>query len=292
MRIGGLSLADMSERELAILRRRRVGFVFQDFSLLPALTAEQNVSLPLRLDGRRVKKAVVRDALGRVGLGDRLRHRPAQLSGGQQQRVAIARALVSQPDVLFADEPTGALDLRSREEVLALLRESVDELEPDARDGDARPDGRCLGRPGRLPGRRPARRRAPVPDRRRGRAADDRAGRLMLRLALSTVRVRWPALLGAFVALLVGVALAAVTASLMSGALSASSAGRFSNVDAVVSANGAVSLGADAGTVDPHPRPPMADDGGRPRAAPSPACAKPWPTSLSSRPRGTRAAAS
>jgi putative ABC transport system ATP-binding protein len=116
----------MNERQLAILRRRRVGFVFQDFSLLPALTAEQNVSLPLRLDGRRIKRDVVRDALDRVGLGDRLRHRPAQLSGGQQQRVAIARALVSQPEVLFADEPTGALDLRSRGEVLELLRRSVD----------------------------------------------------------------------------------------------------------------------------------------------------------------------
>ena len=126
VRIGGLSLGDMNERELAILRRRRVGFVFQDFSLLPALTAEQNVALPLRLDGRRVKRDVVRDALDRVGLGDRLRHRPAQLSGGQQQRVAIARALVSQPEVLFADEPTGALDLRSRGEVLELLRLSVD----------------------------------------------------------------------------------------------------------------------------------------------------------------------
>src|SRR3954464_7492229 len=126
VRIGGLPLEKMNERELAILRRRRVGFVFQDFSLLPALTAEQNVSLPLRLDGRRVKKDVVRDALARVGLGDRLRHRPAQLSGGQQQRVAIARALVSQPEVLFADEPTGALDLRSRGEVLELLRRSVD----------------------------------------------------------------------------------------------------------------------------------------------------------------------
>src|SRR3954451_20025707 len=126
VRIGGLSLADMNERELAILRRRRVGFVFQDFSLLPTLTAEQNVSLPLRLDGRRVKKDVVRDALHRVGLADRLRHRPAQLSGGQQQRVAIARALVSRPEVLFADEPTGALDLRSRGEVLELLRLSVD----------------------------------------------------------------------------------------------------------------------------------------------------------------------
>ncbi len=126
VRIGGLPLGDMNERELAMLRRRRVGFVFQDFSLLPALTAEQNVSLPLRLDGRRVKRDVVRDALDRVGLGDRLRHRPAQLSGGQQQRVAIARALVSQPEVLFADEPTGALDLRSRGEVLELLRRSVD----------------------------------------------------------------------------------------------------------------------------------------------------------------------
>ena len=126
VRIGGLALGDMNERELAILRRRRVGFVFQDFSLLPALTAEQNVALPLRLDGRRVKGDVVRDALDRVGLGDRLRHRPAQLSGGQQQRVAIARALVSQPEVLFADEPTGALDLRSRGEVLELLRRSVD----------------------------------------------------------------------------------------------------------------------------------------------------------------------
>src|SRR3954466_6988201 len=126
VRIGRVSLGDMSERELAILRRRRVGFVFQDFSLLPALNAEQNVSLPLRLDGRRVKKDVVRDALHRVGLGDRLRPRPAQLSGGQQQRVAIARALVSRPEVLFADEPTGALDLRSRGEVLALLRRSVD----------------------------------------------------------------------------------------------------------------------------------------------------------------------
>jgi putative ABC transport system ATP-binding protein len=126
VRIGELSLADLNERQLAILRRRRVGFVFQDFSLMPALTAEQNVALPLRLDGRRVKRSVVRDALGRVGLGDRVRHRPAQLSGGQQQRVAIARALVSEPEVLFADEPTGALDLHSRGEVLALLRESVD----------------------------------------------------------------------------------------------------------------------------------------------------------------------
>jgi putative ABC transport system ATP-binding protein len=121
VRIGGLPLGKMNERELAILRRRRVGFVFQDFSLLPALTAEQNVSLPIRLDGRRVKKAVVRDALDRVGLGDRLRHRPAQLSGGQQQRVAIARALVSEPDVLFADEPTGALDSLTGEHVMELL---------------------------------------------------------------------------------------------------------------------------------------------------------------------------
>ena len=92
------------------LRRERIGFVFQSFNLLGALTAEQNVALPARLAGKRLPRSVVRDVLERVGLGERARHRPAQLSGGQQQRVAIARALVGEPDVIFADEPTGALD--------------------------------------------------------------------------------------------------------------------------------------------------------------------------------------
>jgi putative ABC transport system ATP-binding protein len=125
--LGAHELADMSEKALARLRRERIGFVFQSFNLLGALTAEQNVSLPARLAGKRLPRGVVREALERVGLGDRARHRPAQLSGGQQQRVAIARALVGQPDVIFADEPTGALDTRSGRAVLSLLRHTIDE---------------------------------------------------------------------------------------------------------------------------------------------------------------------
>ena len=117
----------MGEKALARLRREHIGFVFQSFNLLGALTAEQNVALPARLAGRRLPRSVVRGALERVGLAERARHRPAQLSGGQQQRVAIARALVGQPDVMFADEPTGALDSRSGRSVLALLRDTVDE---------------------------------------------------------------------------------------------------------------------------------------------------------------------
>ena len=120
-RAGGLS-----ERRLTILRRERVGFVFQAFNLMPSLTVAQNIGLPLRLDGRRPRRSQVREAAARVGLGDRLRHRPSQLSGGQQQRVAIARALVTRPEVVFADEPTGALDTRTGRAVLALLREAVD----------------------------------------------------------------------------------------------------------------------------------------------------------------------
>ena len=104
----------------------RVGFVFQAFNLLPSLTAEQNVSLPLRLAGRRVPKARIREVLQQVGLGERARHRPTELSGGQQQRVALARALVTRPEVLFGDEPTGALDSRAGREVLTLLRSMVD----------------------------------------------------------------------------------------------------------------------------------------------------------------------
>ncbi|WP_327412287.1 ABC transporter ATP-binding protein [Streptomyces sp. NBC_01233] len=124
--IGGTELGGLSETRLTLLRRDRIGFVFQAFNLLPALTAEQNVALPLRLAGRRPAKAEVREVLARVGLGERARHRPAQLSGGQQQRVALARALITRPDVLFGDEPTGALDSRTGREVLTLLRAMVD----------------------------------------------------------------------------------------------------------------------------------------------------------------------
>jgi putative ABC transport system ATP-binding protein len=123
--LGDTDLAGLSERRLTILRRKRIGFVFQAFNLLPSLTVAQNIGLPLRLDGRR-RRSNVREVAGRVGLENRLRHRPSQLSGGQQQRVAIARALVTRPEVVFADEPTGALDTRTGRDVLALLREVVD----------------------------------------------------------------------------------------------------------------------------------------------------------------------
>jgi putative ABC transport system ATP-binding protein len=124
--LGDTDLARLSERKLTILRRERIGFIFQAFNLLPSLTVTQNIGLPLRLDGRRPRRADVRAVAARVGLEERLRHRPSQLSGGQQQRVAIARALVTRPEVVFADEPTGALDTRTGRGVLALLREVVD----------------------------------------------------------------------------------------------------------------------------------------------------------------------
>ncbi|WP_435847736.1 ABC transporter ATP-binding protein [Streptomyces fumanus] len=121
--LGRTDIATATEQELTLLRRRRIGFVFQNFNLISALTAEQNVALPLRLAHAGPHTARVREALAAVGLADRFGHRPRELSGGQQQRVAIARALVTRPDVLFADEPTGALDSRSAAGVLALLRE-------------------------------------------------------------------------------------------------------------------------------------------------------------------------
>ncbi|MFD3723830.1 ABC transporter ATP-binding protein [Streptomyces sp. NPDC058671] len=124
--VGGTALEGLSERRLTLLRRDRIGFVFQSFNLLPSLTAAQNVALPLRLAGRRPSRTEVREALARVGLAGRERHRPGELSGGQQQRVALARALITSPAVLFGDEPTGALDSTTSREVLDMLRELVD----------------------------------------------------------------------------------------------------------------------------------------------------------------------
>ncbi len=124
--LGDTTLGKLSERRLTILRRERIGFIFQAFNLMPSLTVTQNIGLPLRLDGRRARRSEVREVATRVGLDKRLGHRPAQLSGGQQQRVAIARALVTGPEVVFADEPTGALDRETGRGVLALLREVVD----------------------------------------------------------------------------------------------------------------------------------------------------------------------
>ncbi len=123
--LDGQELTGLSERKLTELRRERIGFVFQAFNLLPALTVLENVTLPLRLAGRRPKRAAVLDVLARVGLADKVNRRPGELSGGQQQRVAIARALITRPAVVFGDEPTGALDTGTSREVLGLLRETV-----------------------------------------------------------------------------------------------------------------------------------------------------------------------
>ncbi|WP_049578443.1 ABC transporter ATP-binding protein [Streptomyces sp. SBT349] len=124
--IGDTELGGMNETELTRLRRRRVGFVFQSFNLVPSLTVRHNVALPLRLAGERTGKRRLAEILERVGLAGRADARPAELSGGQQQRVAIARALITRPDVVFGDEPTGALDTVTAEEILTLLRDCVD----------------------------------------------------------------------------------------------------------------------------------------------------------------------
>jgi putative ABC transport system ATP-binding protein len=126
--VGGTQVTGLSDAGLTRLRRERVGFVFQTFNLLPTLTAEENIRLPLSIAGRRADPGWFDTVVDAVGLRDRLGHRPSELSGGQQQRVACARALVSRPEVVFADEPTGNLDSRSGAEVLGFLRRSVDEF--------------------------------------------------------------------------------------------------------------------------------------------------------------------
>ena len=126
--VAGVEVTALDDTELTKLRRDHIGFIFQFFNLLPMLTAAENIVLPLKLAGATPDKAWLAELIEKVGLGDRLTHRPAELSGGQQQRVAVARALVSRPSVMFADEPTGNLDSTTGGEILALLRDSVDSL--------------------------------------------------------------------------------------------------------------------------------------------------------------------
>jgi putative ABC transport system ATP-binding protein len=128
VRLDGVEITDLDDGKLTELRRDKLGFVFQFFNLLPVLTAEENLVLPLSIAGRKPDRAWVEQLIQAVGLGDRRTHRPAELSGGQQQRVAVARALVSKPAVVFADEPTGNLDSKASADVLELLRRAVDEF--------------------------------------------------------------------------------------------------------------------------------------------------------------------
>ena len=126
--LGDVELGSLSDRDLTILRRDKVGFVFQAYNLLPTLTAAENTTLPLDLAGRRPDSSWMDQVVKSIGIADRLNHRPDELSGGQQQRVAVARALVTQPEIVFADEPTGNLDSKTGEEVLDFLRTAVEDL--------------------------------------------------------------------------------------------------------------------------------------------------------------------
>jgi putative ABC transport system ATP-binding protein len=126
--LGDVELGSLSEKQLTVLRRDRIGFVFQSYNLIPTLDARENITLPMRLAGRRPDREWVDHVTDTVGLRDRLSHRPSELSGGQQQRVAVARALASRPAVVFADEPTGNLDSKSGTEILGFVSQAVDDL--------------------------------------------------------------------------------------------------------------------------------------------------------------------
>ncbi|WP_410870411.1 ABC transporter ATP-binding protein [Nocardia sp. A7] len=128
VRIGDTALTGLSDKQMTALRRDRIGFVFQAFNLVPTLTALENITLPLDIAGRKPEQEWLDTVVKRLGIGDRLEHRPSELSGGQQQRVACARALVGKPEIIFGDEPTGNLDSHSSGEVLSILRASVDEF--------------------------------------------------------------------------------------------------------------------------------------------------------------------
>jgi putative ABC transport system ATP-binding protein len=127
--LGNIDITKVSEKQLTVVRRDKIGFVFQSYNLIPTLNAIENITLPLALAGKKPDKPWLDRVISTVGLADRLSHRPAELSGGQQQRVAVARALVSRPQVVFADEPTGNLDSKASTEILSFMRQAVDELQ-------------------------------------------------------------------------------------------------------------------------------------------------------------------
>ena len=212
VRLGGTEITGMSENKLTALRRSRLGFVFQAFNLLPSLTVEQNVVLPMRLAGHRPDRRRAAAVLGQVGLDGLGRRRPGQLSGGQQQRVAIARALVTRPDVVFADEPTGALDTDHRRRGSRPAATSCGRARRHGRHGHPRPGGGRLGRPRPVPRRRLDHRPAGAcpgrPDRRAhgvpGGSFPLGSGSLMFvpnGLARAAVRFKPAAFVGTFVAL-------------------------------------------------------------------------------------------
>ena len=165
--IAGEDITRMSDRELTRLRRKHIGFVFQSFNLLPTLSAEENVLLPLAIAGRKPAPEVVDALMERMGLAERRDHKPAQLSGGQQQRVAVARALICTPTVLFADEPTGNLDSAAGAGRARAAAHGRGPRRPDDRDGHARRARRRDRRPRPVPRRRPRRGRSRRPDARR-----------------------------------------------------------------------------------------------------------------------------
>jgi putative ABC transport system ATP-binding protein len=126
--IGDVEISTLTEKKLTLLRRERIGFIFQQFNLLPTLTADENITFPLDLAGNKADEEWKKHVIDTVGLSERLKHRPSELSGGQQQRVAVARALVERPDIIFADEPTGNLDSRSSQEILGFMARAVKEF--------------------------------------------------------------------------------------------------------------------------------------------------------------------
>ena len=235
--IGGQDITTMGDKQLTLLRRKHIGFVFQAFNLVPTLTAEENVTLPLAIAGKKIDRTWVDAVIQRVGLDDRRSHRPAEMSGGQQQRVAVARALVAEPTVLFADEPTGNLDSRTSAEVLGLLRDAVSAygqttvmVTHDAHAA-AVADRVLFLADGQLV--------SDVRGRQRGRDPRDREGAVMTRVALRGITTRRLRTVLTALAIVLGVAMVSGSYTLtdtMRGAADSLSSSAYDGTAAVVSA--------------------------------------------------------